>query len=177
MTRLWSRLIANSQVPEDQSEANGCWVWTGAIGNGYPRMNFYVEGHYAQLRAHRVALVLLDLEGQEDYFYEHYLHFSASGLEVDHLCKNPYCVNPNHLVWATGKENLARRDRYVTSQPILRQLVSVSGPTHPNPELDYDLPDFQMTQSRLSSALRTMDVTPAQDAESSQDSQLWVKTA
>jgi hypothetical protein len=31
------------------------------------------------------------------------------GLEVDHLCYNPSCINPNHLELVTGQENHRRR--------------------------------------------------------------------
>lgn len=33
----------------------------------------------------------------------------AEGLELDHLCFNPSCVNPDHLEAVTHKENLRRR--------------------------------------------------------------------
>ena len=35
----------------------------------------------------------------------------ASGLELDHLCVNPPCINIDHLELVTPQENSARRGR------------------------------------------------------------------
>ena len=32
-------------------------------------------------------------------------------LTIDHLCKNPWCVNPAHMEVVTLQENLRRRGR------------------------------------------------------------------
>ena len=62
-----------------------CWVWVGGgapygrIGNAGGR-----SVKPATLYAHRVA-------------YELYKEPIPPGLSIDHLCRNPWCVNPNHL--------------------------------------------------------------------------------
>lgn len=38
------------------------------------------------------------------------------GLELDHLCKNRGCVNPDHLEAVTHKENMERADRIVNAR-------------------------------------------------------------
>ena len=62
-------------------EPNGCWRWTKSItGRGYG--HFHILGTYYQ--AHRIAYIL-------------YRGAIAPGLEIDHLCRNRWCVNPGHL--------------------------------------------------------------------------------
>lgn len=70
-----------------------CWNWTAASKpEGYGK--FYVDGHLKQ--AHRVAYELLMGSAIPD------------GFQLDHLCRNPRCVNPDHLEPVTQRENLLR---------------------------------------------------------------------
>jgi hypothetical protein len=71
-----------------------CWVW---IGGRYPLGYgcFYLAGSRDGRGAHRVL-------------WEHLVGPIPSGLELDHLCRNPPCVNPDHLEPVTHKENLRR---------------------------------------------------------------------
>ena len=85
-----------------------CWEFTGAHSDGYGR--FHVNGR-AQY-AHRVAWAMLmgDLSDE---------------LDIDHLCKNRRCCNPDHLQPVTGAENTARGEsfaaRYARSTHCQRQ--------------------------------------------------------
>lgn len=73
----------------------GCWIWTGPLNkDGYGP--FFIEGRNAE--AHRVAFLLLRGEIGE-------------GLVLDHLCRNPCCVNPHHLEPVTLAENFRRGTR------------------------------------------------------------------
>lgn len=69
----------------------GCWIWTGATSGGY--------GHVRLLRelklAHRLSYELIKGPIPE-------------GLELDHLCRVPCCVNPEHLEPVTSVENTKR---------------------------------------------------------------------
>jgi HNH endonuclease len=71
----------------------GCWLWTGSLNvvSGYPqvRLGGKVQG------AHRAA-------------YSMFVGPIPAGLELDHLCKTPPCVNPAHLEPVTRQENIAR---------------------------------------------------------------------
>ena len=71
---------------------NGCHVWTGPADRfGYGLI--WIDG---QLRAaHRVS-------------YEHFVGPIPNGLEIDHLCRVPACVNPKHLEPVTHQENVLR---------------------------------------------------------------------
>jgi hypothetical protein len=65
-----------------------CWIWIGARHEqGY--------GHYLRGKAHRFA-------------YEHFVGPIPAGLEIDHLCRIPPCVNPAHLEAVTPRENQLR---------------------------------------------------------------------
>lgn len=82
--RFWPKVS-----PEPNS---GCWLWEGAVHtNGYG--NFYVDGKYR--RAHRVS-------------YEMHKGQIPDGLVIDHLCRNTFCVNPDHLEPVTHGENVRR---------------------------------------------------------------------
>lgn len=71
----------------------GCWVWTGAIGvkNGYG----YVRTDGKTTTTHRVTYV--EAKGP-----------IPEGLEIDHLCRNRACCNPDHLEAVTTGINSYR---------------------------------------------------------------------
>ena len=82
--RVWQKI--------DKNNPNGCWVWTGAKARGgYGHIN--IGGKFPS--AHRVVYEMIKGEIPE-------------GLLLDHLCRNPSCVNPDHLEPVTHKENLKR---------------------------------------------------------------------
>lgn len=71
----------------------GCWEWTAATTGTYGA--FTLNGNRKQVRAHR-------------YAYELWRGPIPAGLHIDHLCRNPLCVNPDHLEPVTCRENLLR---------------------------------------------------------------------
>lgn len=78
-------------IPERPGD--GCWVWQGCriTPHGYGCLHY--KGR--QRAAHRVS-------------YEHFVGPIPEGLELDHLCRNPACVNPTHLEPVTHRENVVR---------------------------------------------------------------------
>ncbi|HHK9512439.1 TPA: HNH endonuclease [Morganella morganii] len=83
-TRLMSRI--------EMDDKSGCWVFMGGRDRcGYGRIK--VGPH--NLGAHKVAYLML----VGDY--------DQTNLELMHTCDNPACINPEHLIPATHKENIA----------------------------------------------------------------------
>ncbi len=68
-----------------------CLMWTGGRRGGYGR--FRVDGRIVS--AHR-------------WLYEQLVGTIPAGLVVDHLCRHPACVNPEHLEPVTQRENVLR---------------------------------------------------------------------
>ncbi len=69
-----------------------CWLWTASKntkGYGHFRLDGKVVG------AHRVA-------------YELWVGSIPQGLEIDHLCRTPPCVNPAHMEPVTRRINVLR---------------------------------------------------------------------
>lgn len=76
--------------------ANGCWRWDGHKDQkGYGGVSVKINGRFRNLRAHR-------------YLYELMVGPVAKELHLDHLCRNPSCVNPAHLEPVTPRENTMR---------------------------------------------------------------------
>jgi hypothetical protein len=70
----------------------GCFVWTGAVDKlGYGRIGMQGKSKLA----HRIS-------------YQHFVGEIPQGLELDHLCRNPSCINPSHLEAVTRKVNTDR---------------------------------------------------------------------
>lgn len=69
-----------------------CWEWMlGSNPAGYGRCRVLGRAHMV----HRLSYSAFNGEIPE-------------GLVIDHLCKNPKCVNPSHLETVTNRENTLR---------------------------------------------------------------------
>ena len=80
--RFWSKVAITP----------GCWEWLAyKVPSGYGRFRVGKE----MTPAHRVA-------------YEMLVGQIPAGLCIDHLCRNPSCVNPSHMEPVTRVENTMR---------------------------------------------------------------------
>lgn len=75
-----------------------CWIWRGpdsgdGRGGGYPRVS--LDGQ--TVAVHRVT-------------FTHLHGYIPGKKQIDHVCRNRMCVNPDHLEMVTHKENQKRRD-------------------------------------------------------------------
>lgn len=71
---------------------DGCWLWTAAVNElGYG--SFWFDGRMH--KAHRIAYKIIRGNVSDD-------------LDLDHLCRQPSCVNPYHLEAVTHTENVRR---------------------------------------------------------------------
>lgn len=81
-TRFWSTV----------RKTTSCWTWSGRTnGDGYGLIDVRGNG----IRSHRLA-------------YELARGPIPDGLEIDHLCRNRACVNPDHLEPVDGRTNTHR---------------------------------------------------------------------
>jgi hypothetical protein len=83
-----NRILDGSEI----DPVTGCWVWQrGRCPRGYGRTSL----RRVVWPAHRLSVIVFD--GPFD-----------PRLDVDHLCRNPPCVNPDHLEPVTTRTNLLR---------------------------------------------------------------------
>jgi hypothetical protein len=82
-------------IKQDCGYTTPCWVWQKsilAVGYGCVRINAKTK------YAHRV-------------YYERLVGPIPDGLELDHLCRNRACVNPEHLEAVSHRVNARRGAR------------------------------------------------------------------
>lgn len=92
-TKIYKRVVVR-----DMGYQTPCHLWTGpdsgtGRGGGYPRMS--LDGQTVAVH----IVMFVNMNG-----------FIPSKKQIDHLCRNRRCVNPDHLEMVTHKQNQRRRD-------------------------------------------------------------------
>ncbi len=113
LSRDWKYFEDRTEVV-DAGYKSPCALWTLSLGStGYGQMNF----QRTTRKAHRVA-------------YECMVGPIPPGLVIDHLCRNPRCVNPEHLEPVTHAENIRRGNSLIVT--LARQAAKTHCPRgHP----------------------------------------------
>lgn len=89
--------MLDSRFWDKVEKTDSCWNWTGSDRReGYGCFGF--NGKTEQ--SHRLSYE--DVKGK-----------IAEGLQIDHLCRNRKCVNPNHLEAVTHRENTLRGNNFI----------------------------------------------------------------
>lgn len=86
--RFWSKV----------DKTDSCWEWRGYLTKGYANFRVAPQSRpdlQQKALAHRVA-------------YELLVGHIPDGMQLDHLCRNRRCVNPEHLEPVTQQENIRR---------------------------------------------------------------------
>lgn len=90
------RLAADRGPAWIEDADTGCWLWQKShYPNGYGYRRRTDNGITITQAAHR-------------WVYEQHHGEIPDGLELDHLCRTPACVNPDHLEPVTHTENVRR---------------------------------------------------------------------
>lgn len=84
------RRLSRHIMPEPNS---GCWLWTAGL-NGHGYATAWLEGKTANTLHRQI--------------YEHHKGPIPTGLVIDHRCRIPSCVNPDHMEPVTVRENTLR---------------------------------------------------------------------
>jgi len=80
-------------------KTNSCWLWIGATAGGKYGDYGVIRFKNRQTYAHRAS-------------YEYFKELIPPKMQIDHLCRNRSCVNPDHLECVSQQENLLRGDGY-----------------------------------------------------------------
>lgn len=84
-----------SKILSYTNQVGDCLEWTRCFNtDGYPRMG--VKGN-SNIKVHRLVMSLVSGE-------------DIGGRVVRHKCDNPKCINPDHLLLGTVKDNVADMD-------------------------------------------------------------------
>lgn len=95
--RTYTRRSTEERFWSFVDKTTDCWLWTGSrTAEGYATFCITTDTN----QRHRVVVHRLA--------YELLIGKIPTGLVLDHLCRNPRCVNPAHLEPVTMRENVLR---------------------------------------------------------------------
>lgn len=92
--RFWAKVDKNGPVPTYAPHLGNCWLWTGAKDKGYGKFKIGARG--------------TPTVSAYCWSFEQVNGEVPAGLELDHLCRVPACVRPDHLEPVTHEENVLR---------------------------------------------------------------------
>lgn len=116
--RFWEKVDRDGPIPIHMPHLGPCWLWTGSKEKGYGLLNPGRRGSGSALKAHRVSYAIAHGPFRAD-------------LLVMHRCDNPSCVNPQHLMLGTDKDN----SHDAKSKGRTRGNTTTRGDKHPSARL------------------------------------------
>jgi hypothetical protein len=95
-------------IEEDRGHETPCWIWQRAVNTdtGY--------GTVGGLYAHRIV-------------YERLRGPVPGGMQLDHLCRQRSCVNPDHVEPVTNAENTQRGSQAKLTPALVREIRALRG--------------------------------------------------
>jgi len=89
-------LLENFYSKININKSTKCWEWIASLSSGgYGQFSFLGKTY----KSHRMSYML-------------FKGYISDDKEIDHLCHNRKCCNPEHLDLVSGNENLKRRNSY-----------------------------------------------------------------
>lgn len=99
--RFWAKVDKLGPLPTNPLVLGPCWMWNAYRNrNGYGMFGLApvaINGVWRYVLAHR-------------WLFEQVKGPIPTGMELDHLCRVPACVNPDHLESVTHTENMRRAE-------------------------------------------------------------------
>lgn len=95
------------------NKSEACWLWTGAKAGGYGLFftgSYLLNGTPYSMYAHR-------------WLWEEIHGKVPEKQELDHLCRNRACVNPDHLEPVNRKENGQRAQALYKAMRAIEKLL------------------------------------------------------
>lgn len=98
------------RIMSQVNKTNYCWEWTGRKAG--KKQNSYGQIYYngRQQMVHRIV-------------YEELVDLLEITDTVDHLCRNKFCVNPEHLEAVSLRENVKRMHAYRSLEREIVRLI------------------------------------------------------
>lgn len=98
------------RIMNQVNKTNYCWEWTGRKAG--KKQNSYGQIYYngRQQMVHRIV-------------YEELVRPLEISDTVDHLCRNKFCVNPDHLEAVPLRENVKRMHAYRSLEREISRLI------------------------------------------------------
>lgn len=116
-TRFWDKCIVQD---------NGCWEWQGYINpGGYGNFG---SGNGKVILTHR-------------WTYQRFSGPLIEGMEIDHLCRNTRCCNPEHLEQVTRQVNAGRTTGFKDTHYAMGNRTHCKWGHEMTPENSYKRPD------------------------------------
>lgn len=94
-----SRFIVIKRILINRRQIVGtCWIYTGALRNGYGHISAGIKEFDTQYVHHLAAMLWLGVKREE-------IGRRKGQHRICHTCNNPACFRPKHLYKGTGRTN------------------------------------------------------------------------